>query len=202
MSYKGLAFRHLASVIDDKELALKSEHLYFAGFNAITPAEQKIIEGLAARVQVTRLFDADTYYLDDPKQEAGKYLRKIARNSKLQTFEWVEKRLAQRAMNIEATGVPHNTGQVLVAGSLLAGLEPEEANNTAVVLNDESLLIPLLNAIPGNIDDFNVTMGFPFSLTPAYELMESLLTLHLYAYEKSQKLLMIKAHVCDFISGK
>ncbi len=187
MAYKGMAFRHLASLIDDKQLALKWEHLYFAGFNAITPAEQKIIEGLAARVQVTRLFDADTYYLDDPKQEAGKYLRKIARNSKLQTFDWIGKSLAQKAMNIKVTGVPHNTGQVLVAGSLLAELEPEETDNTALVLNDESLLIPLLNAIPGNIDDFNVTMGFPFSLTPAYELMDSLLNLHLYAYEKNKK---------------
>jgi ATP-dependent helicase/nuclease subunit B len=187
MAYKGLAFRQLASLINDKQPALKWEHLYFAGFNAITPAELRIIEGLAAIVQVTRLFDADAYYLDDPKQEAGKYLRKIARNSKSQAFEWVGKRLTQNEMSITITGVPHNTGQVLVVGSLLATLDPEESNKTAVVLNDESLLIPLLNAIPDNIAHFNVTMGFPFSLTPAYELMDSLLKMHLYAYDKAPK---------------
>ena len=37
----------------------------------------------------------------------------------------------------------------------------DELNNTAVVLGDEKLLIPLLNSIPSNVKNINVTMGYP-----------------------------------------
>ena len=187
IAYKGLAFRRLKETTVEKFSGLQWDHFYFVGFNALTPSEQKIIDSLTEAKKVTRLYDADSYYLDDPKQEAGKYLRDIAKHSKSGKLEWIENKLVKDAKNITVIGVPHNTGQVLAAGSLLADLDPAEAGDTAVVLNDESLLIPLLNTMPDNIGHFNVTMGYPFSLTPVYGLMDTLFNLHLHAFDRTRK---------------
>ena len=43
-----------------------------------------------------------------------------------------------------------------------------------MVLPDESLLIPVLNSLPGEIESLNVTMGFPMKDTPLYNLIELL----------------------------
>lgn len=187
IAYKGLAFRYFMDTGNKSDDGWKWNHFYFAGFNALTPAEKRIIDSIEATHTLTRLFDADTYYLDDSRQEAGKYLREIAREIKQGKFEWAGNYLLEGSKKINVIGVPHNTGQVIVAASLLSEITDAEAGNTAVVLNDESLLIPLLNAMPDNISHFNVTMGYPFSLTPVYGLMDILLNLHLQAFERKRK---------------
>jgi ATP-dependent helicase/nuclease subunit B len=187
IAYKGLAFRYFMDAGNKPDYGWKWKHFYFAGFNALTPAEKRIIGSIDATSALTRLYDADTYYLDDKRQEAGKYLRDISRENSPAKLEWIENNLLQGPKNINVISVPHNTGQVVVAASLLAELKDAEAGNTAVVLNDESLLIPLLNAMPDNISHFNVTMGYPFSLTPVFGLMDILLNLHLHAFERKRK---------------
>lgn len=187
LTRKGNAYRKLAENAETQLASLRWSHFIFAGFNALTPAEQKIIEILSGRYKVTHFFDADTYYLNDTRQEAGKYLREIRKQHKSGSFEWVGENLAKDQKKIQVIGVTHNTAQALVAGSILAGLPKAEATETAVVLNDESLLLPLLNAMPENIGPFNVTMGFPLRLTPVYGLMDTLFNLHQHAIEKNQK---------------
>lgn len=187
IAYKGLAFRYFMDKGNKSDDGWIWNHFYFAGFNALTPAEKNIIDSIEATNTLTRLFDADAYYLNNSVQEAGKYLREIAGEIKPGKFEWVGNYLLEGSKKINVIGVPHNTGQVIVAASLLAEITDAEAGNTAVVLNDESLLIPLLNAIPDNINHFNVTMGYPFSLTPVYGLMDILLNLHLQAFERKRK---------------
>ena len=56
-------------------------------------------------------------------------------------------------------------------------MNPEKALRTAVVLPDEHLLIPVLNAIPEKIQRINVTMGYPLAGTPIASLMEYILAL-------------------------
>ena len=186
LAYKGMAFRYLAENLLEKRDKLRWKHIYFAGFNAFTPCEHAIIHALEKLCTLTRLFDADSYYLADNKQEAGKYLRDVYRESDPAAFRWVGNELTGSVKNIRIIGVPHNTGQTMVAGSLLSDVPPGEESETAVVLNDESLLIPLLNALPDNIGQFNITMGYPFSLTPAFSLIDTLLNLQIHAYSGAQ----------------
>ena len=56
-------------------------------------------------------------------------------------------------------------------------MSAEEALRTAVILPDEHLLIPVLNAIPEQIKRINVTMGYPLAGTPVASLMEYILAL-------------------------
>lgn len=185
--YKGLAFRLLTSTIKEAIGTRRWSRFYFAGFNALTPAEQRIIEELTLVKEVVRLYDADSYYLDDPMQEAGIYLRSALRNYRQGNFEWVHNYLCHSNKTITIIGVPHDAAQALVAGSLLSEIKRDLIDDTAVVLNEEKLLLPLLNNLPADLDHFNVTMGYPFLLTPAYGLLETILQLYQHAYERIRK---------------
>ncbi len=56
-------------------------------------------------------------------------------------------------------------------------------SHSAVVLCNESLLLPVLHAIPESISDINVTMGFPLAQTPLYDLIDSLVTMQTKGYD-------------------
>ncbi len=70
------------------------EKIIFAGFNALTKAEEAIIDNLIASGKAEMLWDADAYYMEDEKQEAGFFLRKWKRKWKNQPFNWIEKDFA------------------------------------------------------------------------------------------------------------
>lgn len=61
-------------------------------------------------------------------------------------------------------------------GLIDRGLTP--GKDTAIVLTDESLLLPVLHSIPESIENVNITMGYPLRQTTAYSFMERLLMLH------------------------
>ena len=67
----------------------------------------------------------------------------------------------KRKKNIQVIGTPKNIGQVKYIGQLLNSLNSKELDDTAVVLADETMLIPLINSIPQNVKNINVTMGYP-----------------------------------------
>jgi len=67
-------------------------------------------------------------------------------------------------------------------GQLLSKLSHQELTNTAVVLADENLLIPLLNSLPDNVENVNITMGQPLSQVPLTNLIA-----HIFSLKLSEK---------------
>jgi len=189
--YQGLAYRKLAEFIDAGSVTLPWEKIVFAGFNALTPAEEKIITHFESTGKATVLWDADRYYIDDPMQEAGTFLRKVYQK-KQEDFKWITNDLKEDTKDIHLIGVPLMVGQVKAAGDILRKLVAagKNINSTAVILNDESLLFPLLNSLPDEIKEFNVTMGLPLKSTALYKLIDSLLTLQ----ENEQKFAATRHH--------
>ena len=59
--YMGLLYRQLAEKIQEGNLALPYQEVVFAGFNAISKAEEVIMDSLLAKVQAKMFFDADHY---------------------------------------------------------------------------------------------------------------------------------------------
>jgi ATP-dependent helicase/nuclease subunit B len=72
----GMAARHVAEHASEIAAAQPWSLIVFAGFNALTAAEEKIIAQLRKLGKAEVLWDADRYYLADPVQEAGRFLRK------------------------------------------------------------------------------------------------------------------------------
>ncbi len=178
--YQGLAYRKLAETIGDVSARLPWKKIFFAGFNALTTAEQRIIEYLFARDQAILYRDADDYYMDDQDQEAGRFLRSYKDLSSLGPFQWIETNYRSGEKDITITGIPKNVGQAKMAGTILAKWQEENvlSEETAIVLIDENLLLPVLNSLPATIREFNITMGYPLKNTPVYDLVEAVIVMH------------------------
>lgn len=186
ISYQGAAFRNTAEQIEDLSKKIKWKKIIFAGFNALNTSEETIIKYLVDTGQAEVLWDSDDYYVASPSQEAGRYIRKykkqwdfISNADKATEFNWQDNNFATSVKEIEVIGVAKNVGQAKVASSIVSTLNDNAGlKNTALVLADEDLLVPVITSLPENVEHVNVTMGYAIQNTAAYALVESILNLH------------------------
>jgi ATP-dependent helicase/nuclease subunit B len=180
-AWQGLLFRHAASTIPGVVHTLPWKQVVFAGFNALTRAEEAIISELRLNKKATLLWDADEYYLNNEIQEAGSFLREWIRKWPSAEIRWVGDDLASGEKDIRIIGAPDPVGQVKFCGNLLQelALQGKANESTAVVLLDPSLLNPLLNSMPEEVKEMNITAGLPLKQTPLADLFELVFRLHL-----------------------
>ena len=134
----------------------------FCGFNALTPLEEKLIRELLQKGKAECFFQADEYYIKDLKQEAGKFLRKHMHWKEFnenRKFQWIENSFGEEK-NIKVYEVAGNVAQTKILPEILQEIPKENYSKTAVVLLDENLLLPSLDAV-SFVDNLNITMGFP-----------------------------------------
>ncbi len=134
----------------------------FCGFNALTPLEEKLIRELLQKGKAECFFQADEYYIKDLKQEAGKFLRKHMHWKEFnenRKFQWIENSFCEEK-NIKVYEVAGNVAQTKILPEILQEISKENYSKTAVVLLDENLLLPSLDAV-SFVDNLNITMGFP-----------------------------------------
>lgn len=134
----------------------------FCGFNAFTPVEEKLVRNLMQWDKAQCFFQADDYYLNDERQEAGQFLR-ITKTWKEftenRTFNWIQNEFSL-PKNIKVYEVSGNISQTKVLPEIFKDLEDENLSKTAVVLLDENLLPASLDAM-NSVEYLNITMGFP-----------------------------------------
>jgi hypothetical protein len=179
-AYSGLSYRIASENLTTEKVSnLPYNHLYFCGFNALTAAEQKIIEKLLLAKKATMLFDADEYYLNDELNEAGLFLRQLKKKPLFsEGFKWIGKHF-KAPKKIDIYSVPKNVGQAKLAGQLLQEMNhPNHFKDTAVVLCDENLLIPVLQSLPDAVNAVNITMGYPINNSPIYTFFERFIHIH------------------------
>lgn len=138
------------------------EEFVFCGFNAFTPVEEKLVRSLLQWNKGQCFFQADRYYFDDERQEAGKFLRdhktwKEFNDSR--AFNWIEDDFNQ-PKNIKVYEVSGNITQTKILPEIFKEIDNKTYSNTAVVLLDENLLPATLDVMYG-IQNLNITMGFP-----------------------------------------
>jgi len=189
-AWQGLAYRFVSEHIDELAGRQEWKKICFAGFNALNASEEKIFSQLLRSGKAELYWDADEYYLNDPGQEAGKFLRKHKSefDDGKNPFRWIGNTLAAEPKNIRIIGTAKNITQAKLSGTLLHELQKKNTSlrSTALVLADENLLFPVLNSIPDTITEINVTMGYPLRSTPMTSLFHLLFQLHVNA-EKFSK---------------
>ncbi len=177
-AYQGAAFRFVAENIEKLSADMPWKKVLFAGFNALSNTEKRIISCLEKMGRAESLFDADSYYLDDEKQEAGIFLRKLKERYAKSGFNWISEGFSQ-PKNIN---IVRAAGKITMAKAVTRILEEipsdDRPADTALVLVDEDLLIPVISAIPEKAGKYNVTMGYAFADTAAAELIVALLELY------------------------
>lgn len=180
-AYQGLLFRKTAERVPSLISSLEWKKVIFAGFNAMTASEERIVDTLVEAGLGDTLWDADHYYLSDENQEAGYFLRRWKEKWKNHEFRWISDEFRSSAKSIRITGVPLHIGQAKLCGELLSELieDPVKAEETAVVLMDEKLLIPVMTSLPDSIREMNITMGLSLKQTPLFNLLDAIFRMHL-----------------------
>lgn len=180
-AYSGMAYRTVAERLKNDQPTTVNHQLstYFVGFNAMSECERTIIGSFVHSGRGHLVTDGDAYYYNDETQEAGYFLRK-------HSAEFSE--LGQYGPSLFATGkkqvtiveCPENVLQCKYAGQLLSKHQDwlKDAESTAIVLADESLLIPTLASLPNGEYNVNVTMGFAYTDSHLHMLAEKVLELH------------------------
>jgi ATP-dependent helicase/nuclease subunit B len=163
----------------------------FCGFNAFTPTEKKLVKELLKWDKGICYFQADDYYMKDFRQESGKFLRdhKIwSEFNDSREFNWIENDFKEEK-NIKIFEVSGNISQT----KLLPEIFNELSNNnieqfnfskTAIVLLDENLLPPTLDALSA-IERINITMGFPLKNLGFSNAMKKLFHLQKQLHKQS-----------------
>lgn len=139
-----------------------SQRFVFCGFNAFTPVEELLVKNLLQWDKAQCFFQADRYYIDDERQEAGKFLRehlKWKEFNEHRPFHWIDDVFSQ-PKNIKVYEVSGNVTQTKILPELFAEIDIQELSETAVVLLDENLLPASLDALKA-VENINITMGFP-----------------------------------------
>lgn len=181
-AYPGMVYREAADRIE-AGLApeLPQRHYIIVGFNALSPCEQVVFDHLDKTYGVDFYWDYDDYFIGDRTQEAGMFIRgNIERWPQASPLPGGHDNF-RKPKTITSIPTASNVLQCKYAGGALARIASETGRQpgkeTAVVLADEGLLMPLLYSIPAEVEDINVTMGYPLRMHPAYTFVERLLEL-------------------------
>lgn len=183
--YQGMVYREAATNVSGYLLKEGKKHHVFIGFNALNASEQLIIQQLLITGNSEIYWDTDGHFYHDSTHSASLFIRKY-----INEWNYYKNRELPllpenftRHKEIKIVEVQKNIGQAKYVGELLSTFSKEKLDKTAIVLGDEGLLIPILNSLPQNVQNINVTMGVPLKNFPATIFFELLFNLQLRSGE-------------------
>ncbi len=187
--YEGALYR---SVIEDmekgnskfQELASQYKAVVFAGFNVLNDVEKRLMKAFKKNGNALFYWDYDRYYVDDPKHEAGTFMRENLRDFQSAVGKDNFENL-KNLKDVTFVVCSSDNAAARYTHTWLKDNPSNESGSQAVVLCNESLLQPVLHALPENYGPVNVTMGFPLADTPIYSFITALVNLQIDGYDSS-----------------
>lgn len=177
MTYTGGAYRlAYQNICENGKDAFSYSKIIFIGFNVLSTIEYNIFSKLQnLNNNPDQDFFADFYWdctgpaLSDKNNNATKFILKNKEIFKSH-FDISSSDTDSFPSKIEAFSCPSNSYQAKKIGEILYTICDENSDinkltNTAVILPDEELLLPLLHSFPENMPTANLTMGYPIKLT-------------------------------------
>ncbi len=179
MAYPGMVHRIAAERIMAGEKIVEDEDLYvIAGFNALSECEKVLFDEIKRGATTHFYWDWDHYYSESAKQEAGHFLEK--NRARYPASAETSHDSFSEDKNIEVVACSSTSLQCKYVANIIDEITARDGyidKKTAIVLTDETLLLPLLYAIPEGVGKVNVTMGYPLKQSLAYSFVERLLEL-------------------------
>lgn len=178
IAYEGMLYRHNIEALDVQNLAY--EHYVFVGFNVLNQVETAFFEKLRDANKALFYWDYDLFYTQNPQiksHEAGEFIKrnllKFPNELGAEHFN-----AFRQAKNITYISSSTETAQArFLPEWIKQTIDPQKERETAVVLCNEALLLPVLHSIPEQVQNLNITMGFPLAQTPIYSLVRALMEL-------------------------
>lgn len=178
----------LRNIEEDDANAIKLKEKYsklvFVGFNALSRTEREIFKALynmesektpcEGEPFADFVWDATGPVLRDHENPAGRFV--AVNRKRLPEPEWLRPYLRESDVNgfpekMRVVASPSNVLQTKIGGEEVARLlqdigdEAFSDARVAMVLPDETLLLPLLYSMPENLGNPNLTMGYPLKMT-------------------------------------
>ena len=190
MAYEGMVYRDLAerlkggeSVADVLAPVFPQVRRYvFVGLNALNECEKTVLRRLRDAGLAEFCWDYVSEAVRDPRNKSSVFMEENVRQFP-NAFRVDPDGLG--APSFHVVSVPSAVGQAKLAPTILSRCNTENPVETAFILPDENLLMPLLNAIPPEHDSINVTMGCPLTGGAVYSLVTAVAMMQQRLREKA-----------------
>lgn len=203
-AYEGMVYRSFVerlkteSARDILKAAFpRSDKFVFVGLNALNECEKSVMRKMRDASLAEFCWDYSSEMIQDPMNRASMFMSSNVVEfpqafsidpGKASGGSFVNAGVSEpeNGPKIHVMSVPSSVGQTKQLPSLLAPVAEQKKagladwSDTAIVLPDESLLIPVLNTLPLEIGTVNVTMGYPMSGSDIYSLMNNISALQLH----------------------
>ena len=199
MSYEGMTYRDLAEKVGTEAVAdvLKASfgklnEYVFVGLNALNECERTVMRKMRDAGIASFCWDFSSGMIRDRRNNASLFMYRNLEEFG-QAFPIDEGGLGNPM--IEVISVPSSTGQAKLIPDVVKDEE------YAIVLPDESLLMPVLNSIPPHIKDINVTMGYPMRGSAFFDFLTMVSALQMHLRVKDGKWFFYHSQVWSIFSS-
>ena len=193
IAYEGALYRKVAT---DDSVDFDFDRYIFVGFNVLQRVEQLLFSKLQKMGKAKFYWDFDDYYLATKTghvnpSEAGHYIKQYLPyfTNELDTNDADIYRNFRKAKRITYASATTEDVQARYVGQWLKeGNRINDGRKTAVVMCDEALLQSVIHSIPEEVNDINVTTGYPLQQTHFASLLEDIAAQHTEDYDNKQLL--------------
>ncbi|WP_270491698.1 PD-(D/E)XK nuclease family protein [Bacteroides finegoldii] len=185
IAYEGMLYRNVIEQLDTD--LLKYDKYVFVGFNVLNKVEKEFFQKLQKAGKAMFYWDYDLFYTQRiSKHEAGEFIKRNLIDfpnelpeSYFDIFRKPKKirYISASTENAQARFLPE---WVKATQTHTTQIVSEKEN--AIVLCNEALLLPVLHSIPQDVQNVNITMGFPLAQTPAYSFINAAMELQTNGY--------------------
>lgn len=182
LAYEGMVYRSLAARLDSESAADilpavfgNVDEYVFVGLNALNECEKKVLRRMRDAGLAEFCWDYSGEMVKNPLNKSSFFMSRNVKDFP-QAFEIDPEGL--KTPEIEVVSVPSSVGQAKLIPSVV------KDERCAVVLPDESLLVPVLNSIPEEIRDINVTMGYPMKNSAFFDFLTLVSAMQMHLRQK------------------
>ncbi len=174
IAYEGMLYRSVIEQLNASQM--KYDTYVFVGFNVLNKVETKFFQLLRDAGKALFYWDYDISYTDVRNHEAGEFIRRNLKEfpSALNDVNFNSLNQPKRVRFIASS--TENAQARFLPEWIRENVTGKESES-AVVLCNESLLLPVLHSIPDTVKHVNITMGFPLAQTPVHRFITTLVEL-------------------------
>ena len=211
MAYEGMVYRSIAESVGRHGTAVGEEDIMssghdvfpgdfngigkfvFVGLNALNECEKTVMRRMRDMSLAEFCWDYSGKMIKDRRNKSSFFMEENVKEFP-QKYGWDPDGVPEP--DIRVISVPSSTGQVKQLPSVFRYIADTQAGgdlsmvgslsgaDCAVVLPDETLLMPLLNTVPPEIREINVTMGYPMTGSDFYGMMSSIAVMQMHMRQR------------------
>lgn len=201
MAYEGMVYRTLAERLRDESASDvfagtggDRTIFVFVGLNALNECEKSVLRSLRNASMAEFCWDWAGEMIRDGQNKSSFFMKENIKEFP-QVDGWEEPEAGVPQINV--VSVASSTGMAKRLPDILKRV----GNDCAVVLPDENLLVPVLNSIPEDVKDINVTMGLPMGGSLVYAMMADVSAMQVHTVCRGGKWFFYHKQVWDIFSS-